>query len=68
MSTFSDVLNILPNSIIEIFRSIEKVKKKIVNKNWSLIFNQTCLNEIYKSRIYQELKDLSKHWKSWSGL
>ena len=45
MSTFSDVLNVLPETVVKTLRLIEKIKKKIVNTNWSLIFNQTCLNE-----------------------
>ena len=45
MSTFSDVLNVLPEAVAKTLRLIEKIKKKIVNTNWSLIFNQTCLNE-----------------------
>ena len=45
MSTFSDVLNVLPKAVVRTFRLIEKTKKKIVNLNWSLTFNQTYLNE-----------------------
>ena len=45
MSTFSDVLNVLPEAVVRTFRLIEKTKKKIVNLNWSLISNQTFLNE-----------------------
>ena len=45
MSTFSDVLNVLPEAVVKTLRLIEKTKKKIVNTNWSLIFNKTCLNE-----------------------
>ena len=46
MSTFSDVLNVLPEAVVRTFKLIEKkTKKKIVNLNWSLISNQTFLNE-----------------------
>ena len=45
MSTFSNVINILPVAVVNNFRSLEKVKKKIINAKWSLSFNQTCLKE-----------------------
>ena len=45
MSTLSNVQNVLPEAVERTLRLIEKTKKKIVNLNWSLIFNQTCPNE-----------------------
>ena len=46
MSTFSNVINILPVAVVNNFRSLEKVKKKIISAKWSFSFNQTCLKEI----------------------
>ena len=42
---YSNFLNQLPSEEKCSYRNYEKIQKKIVNTNWSLVFNQTCLKE-----------------------
>ena len=38
------VLFKVPHDLTKIFRNIERISKKFINKKWSLIFNKMCLN------------------------
>ena len=40
----------LPSNIINILRKLEKVQRKIIKCNWSIVFNNTCINDnnLYK--------------------
>ena len=38
-------LNLLPTDLRTIFRKLERVEVKIINAEWSLFFNKTCIKE-----------------------
>ena len=42
---YSTRINVLPNDLRNLFRRLERVKEKVVNAEWSLFFNKTCLKE-----------------------
>ena len=43
--SYGRTLNNVPNLLKKFFRNFESNEKKIINSNWSLIFNESCLNE-----------------------
>ena len=49
-------LNHIPYDLKKIFRCLQRTCKKINNLVWSIMFNKTCLNEIFK------IKNNSKYW------
>ena len=42
---FARIIHTLPTEIKNIYRKIEKNENKLLKNKWSLIFNETCLNE-----------------------
>lgn len=38
-------INILPTDLRSLFRKLERVENKIINAEWSLFFNETCIKE-----------------------
>ena len=42
--TLGELLFRLPYDTRKLFRKLESVEKKIINNNWSSVFNKTCLN------------------------
>ena len=43
--SYADTLYRLPEELIKLFRRFEQVKKKVINANWSIVFNETCIKE-----------------------
>ena len=41
--TLGELLFPLPNDTRKLFRKLENLEKKIINNNWSSVFNKTCL-------------------------
>ena len=44
---YATLLFNLPVELKNLFRKYEKIKNKIINAEWSLKFNTTCLKDIY---------------------
>ena len=42
---YSTRINVLPEFLRNFFRSLERVKDKIIIGEWSLFFNKTCIKE-----------------------
>ena len=42
---FGQLLHLLDNELKNIIRNFEKQKKQIISAQYSILFNQTCLNE-----------------------
>ena len=42
---YVDNLRKLPFTASSILRKLENVKRKIIKCKWSIVFNETCLNE-----------------------
>ena len=45
MPNFGELLYTVPDDLKSLFRSLEKISKKIIMSKWSLKFNRTCLTE-----------------------
>ena len=45
MASYGEKLNLLPQELKKFYRDFENVTKKIVNANWSIVFNKTCIKE-----------------------
>ena len=43
MASYGEKLNSLPQDLKKCFRDLENVRKKIINANWSIVFNKTCI-------------------------
>lgn len=39
------LINNTPNEVKQLFRKVEVLNKKLINNNWSVVFNKTCLKE-----------------------
>ena len=51
--SYGQLLFIIPESVKKKLRDVERIKKKIKNEEYSLLFNQTCLLEgVYPKYIY----------------
>ena len=42
---YGNLLSLVPESMKNIYRKYENVIKKVINANWSKVFNHTCLKE-----------------------
>ena len=42
---YGNLLSLVPDSMKIIYRKYENVIKKVINANWSKVFNHTCLKE-----------------------
>ena len=45
MNNYGILLNEIPYNLKRKFRYLEKISKKVNNLVWSIMFNETCLNE-----------------------
>ena len=45
MNNYGILLNKIPYDLKRKFRYLEKICKKVNNLEWSIVFNETCLNE-----------------------
>ena len=45
MNNYGILLNKIPYELKRKFRYLEKICKKVNNLEWSIVFNETCLNE-----------------------
>ena len=45
MNNYGILLNEIPYNLKRKFRYLEKISKKVNNLVWSIVFNETCLNE-----------------------
>ena len=45
MASYGEKLNLLPEDLKRMYRELENVKNKIINANWSIVFNETCIKE-----------------------
>ena len=43
MASYGEKLNSLPQDLKRYYRDLENVMKKIINANWSTVFNKTCI-------------------------
>ena len=43
--SFVQFFGMIPNDLKHMFRELERVNKKLINSNWSVKFNLTCINE-----------------------
>ena len=41
--SYGENLYLLPEELRNSFRKFEEIRKKLINIEWSLVFNQTCL-------------------------
>ena len=53
-------LNLLPTDLRSIFRKLERVEDKIINAEWSLFFNKTCIKENFWPN-YTKIKIFEKN-------
>ena len=44
---YIEKLNLLPSNLKTKFRRTENLIKKLINAEWSIVFNKTCLKDIY---------------------
>ena len=42
---YVDLLHAAPADLKKMFRDLEKIKKKLINNNWSIRFNTICMKE-----------------------
>ena len=42
---YMDLLNSIPTDLKSKFRKFENLRTKLINNEWSNIFNEVCLNE-----------------------
>ena len=45
---YGHLLSLLPDSMKLMYRKYENLIKKVINAEWSKVFNRTCLKKIYK--------------------
>ena len=45
MNNYGILLNEIPYNLKRKFKYLEKIIKKVNNLVWSILFNETCLNE-----------------------
>ena len=43
--SFVQFFGMIPSDLKQMFRELERVNKKLINSNWSVKFNLTCINE-----------------------
>ena len=55
---YVDLLHAAPADLKKMFRDLEKIKKKLINNNWSIRFNTICMKEnIMPNYSYFKLHD-----------
>ena len=42
---YASLLHTVPEGLRKLFRTSENISKKLININWSVTFNNICLNE-----------------------
>ena len=55
MASYGENLNLLPQDLKRYYRDLENVMKKIINANWSTVFNKTCI----KNNIWPNFTNIS---------
>ena len=43
----------LPAEAMQIMRKLENVKRKIIKCKWSMVFNDTCINNLFKVFLFE---------------
>ena len=43
--SFVNLLHQLPTNLKSMVRNLESINQKIIKTNWSIVFNNVCLNE-----------------------
>ena len=62
MPNFGELLYTVPDELKSLFRSLERISKKIIMSKWSLKFNRTCLTENILPKYSHILLSLCGIW------